>query len=212
MRALLIRHAESASNAGLATESPSSNPLTAYGHAHASALAAYWHRPLDLIVSSSYVRARASAEPLALRFPDVLTEMWDVHEWTQLQPKVYRGTTMKDRAPHLQAYWDRNDPLFVDGGPGSGAESFHQLLIRVQLFLGKLAQREEDDIAVFTHGHFMRAILWTLLDQGDGSPGSMHRFRAFTQAVSIPNLSLIPLSFVEKRWHIGMQEHFRNQP
>jgi 2,3-bisphosphoglycerate-dependent phosphoglycerate mutase len=207
-RALLIRHAESASNAGLATESPESNPLTEHGQAHADAFAAHWSRPLDLIVTSSYLRAKASSLPLAHRFPQVPSETWDIHEWTQLQSEKYRGTTMAQRSAPLKAYWDRNDILFVDG---PGAESFHQLLKRVQLFFSKLAFRPEDELAVFTHGHFMRAVLWTLLDQGGSTPGSMKRFRSFTEAVSIPNLSLLPLSIVDMKWQVGQMEHFRTQ-
>ena len=202
----LIRHAESASNAGLATESPQSNPLTDKGREQAVRSAKNWNRPPTLIVRSSFVRAFDTAESLVKKFPDIPCEVWDVHEWTQLAPWKYKGTTPAQRHPKLKAYWDRNDPHYCDG---PGAESFNDLFTRVNDLFFRLALRPEQHIAMFTHGHFMRAILWHLLNQGGGkSNDSMRRFRSFTDAVNIPNLTTIPLRHQDDgHWYAGEPWH-----
>ncbi len=210
----LIRHAESASNAGLATESPQSNPLTDKGREHAERCARNWGAPPDLIIRSPFVRAYDTAEPLIKKFPTVPNEVWPVHEWTQLAPEKYRGTTQAQRHPKLKTYWDRNDPFFCDG---PGAEPFNELFTRVHgmflsledRFLRMPAQGQKSFVAVFTHGHFMRATLWHLLDQGGGKAAdSMRRFRAFTDAVGIPNLTALPLVGDHNgHWYVGEPEH-----
>src|SRR5690606_18862121 len=56
---------------------------------------------------------------------------------------------------------ERLDPAFVNGHDG---ESFRALIARVRAFLDRLAERPVDgEVAVFTHGIFMKAVLWSLL-------------------------------------------------
>src|SRR5271170_2253647 len=123
----LVRHAESASNAGLLTEQPGTYPITAQGQAQAERFAASWGEPPDLIVTSPYVRTQMTAEPFRKRFPDVPHEIWQVQEWTFLCPDHYKGTTFESRKPHVRKFWERNDPAYRDG---SGAESFLDLFFR----------------------------------------------------------------------------------
>lgn len=66
-RVRLIRHAESAANAGLATTAPDSIPLTQSGHFQAQTSADSIMFAPDLIISSPFERAVATAKPTAER-------------------------------------------------------------------------------------------------------------------------------------------------
>jgi broad specificity phosphatase PhoE len=167
-RAWLIRHGESESNAGLPTNGPAISPLTATGRAQAERVARLFTEPPALIVASSFVRARQTAEPTRRRFPDVPYEEWPVQEFTYLGSLHGPATTTAQRRPHALAYWERCDPCQVNGGDG---ESFADLLDRVDEVLGRLTVRSEGLAAVFTHGLFMRALTWSVLT-GRGRPAA----------------------------------------
>lgn len=82
----LIRHAQSAANAGLATTAPDSIPLTELGRTQAQILADHIASPPDLIISSPFERAIHTALALANRYPPVPLEIWAVEEFTYLSP------------------------------------------------------------------------------------------------------------------------------
>ncbi|HKC86457.1 MAG TPA: phosphoglycerate mutase family protein, partial [Blastocatellia bacterium] len=115
----LIRHAESAGNAGLTTSRPDTIPLTGKGIDQASRLADSFTRPPTLIVTSPYIRTQQSARPTIERFPAVRREQWPVQEFTYLAPARYQDTTDADRWPFAEKYWSRCDPHYIDG---EGAE------------------------------------------------------------------------------------------
>lgn len=74
----LVRHAQSAANAGLATTSPDSIPLTELGHSQAQILADHIASPPGLIISSPFECAIHTALPLANRYPQMPLEIWAV--------------------------------------------------------------------------------------------------------------------------------------
>lgn len=101
----LVRHGESAANAGAVTTDPASIPLTEAGRGQArSTAAAIMQRP-NLIVVSSYLRTRQTTAPSIERFPDVPVETWPVQEFTYLSPGRCAGTTTAQRRPLVEAYW-----------------------------------------------------------------------------------------------------------
>lgn len=100
----LIRHAESAANAGLVTTAPDTIPLTDHGRSQAIALAETISVVPDLIVSSPFERAKATALPTAHRFGHVPVEIWAVEEFTYLSHGRFAGTTQADRKPRADAY------------------------------------------------------------------------------------------------------------
>jgi probable phosphoglycerate mutase len=196
----LVRHAESHSNAGLPTEEPGTYPITDAGRLQAERFALAWgERPPQLVVTSPYVRTQLTAAPFRERFPQVPHETWQVQEWTFLCPKLYRGTTFDGRRPHVREFWERNEPTYIDG---EGSESFVQLFERVRRMLAQVSARPEESIVAFTHGHFMRAVLWSMLQEPlPSTPAAMRRFRAFTEAVEVPNLARIVLRDIGG-WHL----------
>lgn len=150
----LIRHAESEGNAGLPTNDPASIPLTHHGYEQAAALAATFTTAPDLIIVSPFIRTQQTAAPLIARFPEVPVEKWAVQEFTYLNPNKYLGTTETQRGTFAQGYWQRCDPHWNDGG---GAESFTDLITRIDALEVRLKQYVGTEIAIFTHGYFIKA-------------------------------------------------------
>ncbi|MEU6038584.1 histidine phosphatase family protein [Actinomadura sp. NPDC047616] len=198
----LIRHGQSESNAGLPTNGPGAAPLTALGREQAARMAAAFTAPPDLVVSSPFVRARQTAQATLDRFPDVPYEEWPVQEFTYLGALHAHRTTAEQRQPFARAYWERCDPAHVSGGDG---ESFRELITRARAFLDRLAERPEDGlITVFTHGIFMRAVIWTLFSGvTDPDAAAMRSYRRFQGACDIPNCAVTEL------WRPNGQHGFR---
>lgn len=190
-RVWFIRHGQSESNAGLATQSAGSARLTDRGRAQAEQVAAAFPAAPDLVVVSPYERAIATARPAIDRFPGAAVATWPVEEFTYLSAATRRGTDNDSRRPLVRAYWDRSDPHLVDG---EGAESFAGFLERVQGALDRLAARDEPFTAVFGHGLFQRALLWLLLvGPVDPTPAAMGACRAFATGTPTPNGSISQL-------------------
>ncbi len=203
-RIYLVRHAESYSNAGIPTESPVTNPITNQGRNDAVRFAQTWwadHAP-DLIVTSPFLRTKMTADPMRIRYPHVPHEEWRVEEFTPLAHSKYKGTTHEGREPEVARYWARNDPDYVDG---EGAESLRvNLFGRVWDFV-RICERRlpEETILVFTHGQFMKAVLWRVLfgTSTVSTPSVMAQFYHFSQAIQIPNLAVLELNF-NGQWSI----------
>ena len=189
----LIRHGESVSNANLRTSHPAESALTEVGFRQANQIAAAFVDEPDLIVVSSYLRARQTAVPTLARFPHVPQEEWPVHEFTYLHPIRYEGTTGEERRPLALAYWERSDPHEKEGG---GGESFAELLTRVQETVTCLRQHPAQFITVFSHGLFLRALIWSVLTGiTEANPKTMKRYSHFTQAAQIANGAIIKAHF-----------------
>jgi probable phosphoglycerate mutase len=195
IRAFLIRHGQSESNAGLRSSDPGSTPLTPAGHRQAEQVARALPDVPALIVTSSYLRAQQSAQPTIRRFPATARQEWPVHEFTYLGDLHGRFTTHGEREPYIRAYWDQADPDHAS----TGAESFTGLLQRSTDCLNRLSAQESGPVVVFTHGFFLRAVAWSLLT-GISRPDhdQMLSFRHFASRYRIPNASV-----VELRWTSG---------
>lgn len=186
-----IRHAQSEANAGLPTSDPANIAITERGRTQAECVARFFSAPPARIVTSAFLRTRQTAAPTIARFPEVPRDEWPIHEFTYLAPGPLRGTTAAQRRPLVDAFWTRCDPHHCDG---EGAESFAALLGRVGDAVARLEQSSEPTLAVFTHGQFLRALLWSLLiDANPCDAESMVRFRRFAAEVSIPNAAILPL-------------------
>ncbi|WP_414939845.1 histidine phosphatase family protein [Amycolatopsis sp. cmx-11-51] len=191
-RVWLIRHGESETNAGLPGGEPGASALTELGRRQAVEVAESWAEPPRLIVTSPFLRARQTAEPTIERFPGAEREEWPVQEFTFLGELHGLVTTTAIRRPHTEAYWDRADPHHAV----NGAESFAGLVARTQEFLARVGEREPGPIAVFTHGLFIRAVMWSLLT-GTTTPDSeaMRGFRTFADTYPVPNGDITELRY-----------------
>lgn len=199
----VVRHGESEANAGLPSTSPDATLLTTKGHKQAYKFAEIFYESWTefrvqtpgLFVTSKYIRTKQTAAPTFTCFDHVPREEWPVEEFTYLDPSKYVGSTVTEREPHVKAWWERADPEYRDGG---GAESFADLLLRVRNLVNVLRDRKEDMTVIFSHGRFMRALLWfTLFEPGEPTRAMMCRFQQFDAVVPVPNATVLPMFFGE---------------
>lgn len=189
-----IRHGESESNAGMATTGTMQVALTALGHEHARKASSIFSTAPDLIVTSTYTRANQTAQYTIDLFPHAPVETWNTHEFNYLSRL---GTsTMEERRPRARAYWELNDPTFVDG---DDAESFASFIGRIQTMQTEI-QKRSGFIAIFGHGFFMKGLLWShLINSYDVNAEYMRRFYAFHKTFEIPNGAVIKGEYLPDR-------------
>ena len=155
----LVRHGESAANAGAATLDHASIPLTEKGIEQAKRVAQSVGRAPELIVVSPFSRARATADATISVFPEALIETWPIEEFTYLDPTRCVNTTVAQRKAWVDQYWANANPSYIDG---EGAESFLKFVGRARSFLDRLTTLPAKDILVFSHGQFLNAVAWLI--------------------------------------------------
>lgn len=155
----LIRHGESAANAGQATLDHATIPLTLNGFEQAHLVALSFNHVPALIVASPFTRAHSTAMATAAAFPHIPFETWPIQEFTYIEPARCINTTVAQRRDWVEGYWAKSDPAFTDG---EGAESFLDFISRAQSFLSRLADHPAHDIAVFSHGQLINAVAWLI--------------------------------------------------
>lgn len=188
-----VRHGESEANAGLPTTHPTTTQLTERGHHQAQQIARAVTTPPDLIVTSPYWRTKQTAQPTIARFPAATQQEWRVQEFTYLCPDRYQNTTVHERRPFSDAYWQRCDPMHVDG---VGAESFADLMQRVQDVHHQLNKLDAKFVLIFSHGRFMRAFLWSCLTHSlEVNAQRFRQFYAFINAFAVPNGAILPVQW-----------------
>ena len=196
-----IRHGESISNANLPTSHPADSELTPRGHEEARYVAQAFREKPQLLVVSPFRRARQTARPTIARFDPIESKEWPVHEFTYLAPHHYDGTTGEERRPAAIAYWERNDPTYKDNDE---AESFAELMERVTRLTERLHAQTADFIVVFSHGLFLRALLWSLLaNQRQPTPANMQRYSHFVRAVRWRNGAICEAHFHNNSVQLG---------
>lgn len=181
----LIRHGESAANAGIASLDHASIPLTPKGVEQARLVAGSFVQAPDLIVASPFSRAQATAIQTVAAFPSVPFEIWPIQEFTYLEPARCTSTTVADRREWVEAYWAKADPGFTDG---EGAESFLDFIARAQSFLKRLVEHPARDIVAFSHGQVINAVAWLIERKPLGIDGeAMVDWREYEIANHVPN-------------------------
>ena len=147
-----IRHGESQANAGEIVDDTRTVQLTRKGWDQAYDVARLIPSAPDLIVATPLMRTQQTALPARQRFPDAAYEIWPLQEFANLSRENYEGKTAAQRAPLVNAFWDRNDPYHIDG---KGGESFADMVSRIKDGMTRLRMREEDFTVVFAHGWIM---------------------------------------------------------
>lgn len=121
----LIRHGESAANAGEPTRDHASIPLTAKGMEQARMVDQSITSAPGLILASPFLRVQAPALTTTALYPDTAFETWPIHEFTYLAPARCVDTTLAQRRGWVGTNRARSDLAFSDG---EGAESFIDLV------------------------------------------------------------------------------------
>jgi broad specificity phosphatase PhoE len=189
----LIRHGESAANAGFPSTTPAAIPLTEAGWNQASRISLAFEQAPSLIVTSSYLRAIQTAKPTIERFPITPLETWDVHEFTYLSPEKLGNTSKAERQPLVDSFWANCDPNYCDG---TDAESFTDFLRRIKLMKDKLMAVNQGFVAIFCHGFVIKAMLWAnLMNSFTATTENMRNFYMFHTSFSLMNGAIIEGQF-----------------
>jgi broad specificity phosphatase PhoE len=197
MQLWLVRHGESTANAGERTDSPGATPLTEKGHAQAKRFAEGFNVTPKLVVVSPFIRTRQTAAPLLEKFSLTPIER-PIQEWIYLDPAKYAGTTWAERQADARHYMETAGPDDRE----RGAESFSDLLIRVDDFLEEMATHvHSGPIVAFSHGRFIQAVLWSLqnpiVDQD-----ALRSFWTFIKGRDIENLGAVGLALIDGAWQV----------
>lgn len=199
----LIRHGESAANAGEPSLDHATIPLTQRGIEQANLVASSFAHAPDLIISSSFFRAQSTAMATIAKFVGIPHETWGIQEFTYLEPARCTGTTVAQRRDWVEVYWAKANPEFVDG-PGS--ESFLEFISRAQSFLNRVADHPAQDIVVFSHGQFINAVAWLIERtslQIDGR--AMAEWREYEITNHVPNCGGYILSkHLDDTWRVSV--------
>ena len=183
----LIRHGESAANAGEATLYHATITLTSKGVEQGKMVARSFIQSPALIIASPFSRALATAKATVAAFPSTPFETWPIHEFMYLEPSRCINTTVAQRRGWVDAYWAKADPSFTDG---EGAESFLDFIARAQSFLDRLAEHPAQDIAVFSHGQLINAVAWLVECRPQKIDGqAMAEWREYEITNHVPNCS-----------------------
>ncbi|QXG47478.1 histidine phosphatase family protein [Pseudomonas viridiflava] len=200
----LIRHGESAANAGGASLDHATIPLTQRGIEQANLVARSFAQAPDLIVASPFSRAQSTAKATVASFMDVPLETWPIHEFTYLEPARCANTTVAERRRWVEAYWARSDPAFVDG---AGAESFLDFISRARSLLDRLSDHPALDIAVFAHGQIINALAWLIERNPQSIDGpAMADWREYEIINHVPNCGGYTLTKTtdETTWRVSI--------
>jgi broad specificity phosphatase PhoE len=199
-RIILVRHGQSVTNAGGRAADQVSNPLTELGRAQAREFAERLDCRPTLLVTSPFLRAQQTSEPLRQRFPDVPVEEWPIQEFSFLNSALHRGTSEADRESHVVSYWQREDPAYINGPE---AESFTMFLDRAREAIHRLATRDPGGcIVVFTHGFFMQAFRLALLFPKATDAELMANFQRFHFLNLIQNIGSLEFEVHDGKIHL----------
>ncbi|MEJ8847215.1 histidine phosphatase family protein [Variovorax rhizosphaerae] len=185
----LVRHGESAANAGLPTSEPELIPLTPRGRAQAAQLAQLLAVRPAAIVTSEYIRAIDTARPLATRHGLDYSRHALLNEFVTLDPASVAGTGTKERRPLIDSYWTQGDPRLR---MGPGAETFMEFAQRADDYRPQLDALPHHTV-VFGHGMWFAMLLWRTLNFPVADRLSMKSFRQFQIGLPMPNCAVYEL-------------------
>lgn len=176
MSIYLIRHAQSLGNVNGRAESHASIPLTEVGHLQAQGLTKLLPKA-DRIFISAFIRTRLTAEPILQR-DGISPEILDIHEFSYLSDLRCKNTTLEERKPWVDEYWNRAE---VDWITSAGAESFSNFYQRVEVLIQLLdvlkTEYQDRHLLVFSHGQFLQLFKMITEEKRQLSSELMRDFR-----------------------------------
>ena len=189
----LIRHAQSAANAGGTGLPDREIPLSAKGVRQAAELACRLPANCRAFISDMR-RTHETAAPYCARH-DVRPEILPcLNEFSYLPFAAVQGLDASARKPLAHAYWQRADPHFC---AGSGADTFAEFDGRVSDFLHHTWPGLPHGSLLFGHGIWITLLAWRLSGNLAESGADMAAFRAFQSSLHIANASVWRLDGTE---------------
>jgi broad specificity phosphatase PhoE len=184
-----VRHAQSLGNAEAVFQPPDS-PLSEIGRGQAVRIAERISKlPIQALISSTFLRAKQTAEVISKAaglepyYCDLFVE--------RIKPTSINGKPYEDG--EANAIWkDWNESLYTSGMRVADGENFDDLVARAGRALAYLEGREEDTLAMVTHGYFLRtAVARAIL--GDLLCGEV--FRRFQRIGGLENTGLTVMRY-----------------
>ena len=188
----LIRHAQSAANAGGISLPDREIPLSAEGARQAAKLACRLPENRHVFVSEMR-RTHETATPYCARHgvrPEILPCL---NEFSYLPFAAVQGLDASARKLLAEAYWQRADPHFRAGG----ADTFAEFNGRVSDFLHHAWMGLPHGSLLFGHGIWIALLAWRLAGNRAETGADMAAFRAFQSSLHIANASVWRLDGTE---------------
>lgn len=199
---LLVRHGQSASNAGGITMAHALIPLTDLGRQQACDLANCLPASPPRILASPFLRAMDTARPYADRVGLPIEPEPLLQEFDMIDPALIAGMDQAQRRPIAHANWAEGDP---DKQLGIHAESFRAFHGRVRRFLAHVAPTLPDGTVCFGHGIWIGMSAWQLLGFTSIDDKAMRQFRRFQSGLTLPNGVVYRLSeLASGAWSLRM--------
>lgn len=184
MRAYIVRHAESTSNARRVHQTPAAT-LSAVGRRQARLLAQRLHAvPVDLILSSPYERARRTAAALACRqsCPLTLTPLLvEIKRPTEIEGRHYDDPAALAITSAIRGHSDDETWRYSDEEPFVAARE------RARRCLAYLHSLTARTVIVVTHGRFMTMLLGVIVYGADVRPRD---FAALRRHLAVSNTGI----------------------
>lgn len=173
----LVRHGQSADNVAPVFQSPDS-PLNEVGRRQAESIAGRISKlSFDALISSSFQRARETAEVIGKmagrepEFSDLFVE--------RVKPASINGKPYEDeQANSTWRAWEKS--LYTPGMRVEDGENFDDLVARADKALAFLQNRKERSLVVVTHGYFLTTIVARVLLDDTLSGESFRNFQRST--------------------------------
>lgn len=184
MKLYLVRHGQSEGNALCIYQDPSVG-LSELGVSQSTVLAVRFRKvPVDLIMVSSYERAKQTAEIISktvnvpVQASDLLVEL--------KRPGVLVGRSMDE--PEVMKIRESIEVNAHDPNwRYSDEETFFDFKKRAQTFLEQLKSLPKENVLVVTHGLFIKMIVCVMTHGDDLTPDL---YRAFLKTFAIENTSI----------------------
>ena len=178
---ILVRHGQTAANAGGRLLGRADLPLTSLGRRQAAAVSSALS-PLSVarVVTSPLLRCRETAEALALPVPAEVDD-----RWIELDYGEYEGVPLGSVPAAVWARW-RAEPEWAP----AGGESLVNVARRVREACGELAGGDGTgrDVVVVSHVSPIKAAVAWAVGAGDDAP-----WRMFLDVAAISRIAVGPL-------------------
>ncbi len=199
----LVRHGQSAHNIAPVFQAADAM-LSPEGEHQAEVVAERLSQvPFEVLVSSPLPRAHQTAELIAAKtkhevvFSDLFVE--------RRKPKAVEGKPYTDKeAARIWREW--SEDLYIPGlsRDRHDGETYDDLIARTGAALQFLLDRPEAQLAVVTHGYFLRTIMARVL-LGDNLNGTL--LRRFQELMNVANTGITVLKYKEAfeqphRWRV----------
>lgn len=168
-----VRHGQTVANSGK-TFQGATEELSEKGRDQAQTVAERFTRiPIDIILSSTYVRAHDTAKAIHAK-TKVPLEMTDLAV-ERKRPSIIHGKSHEDKDAKLINATTFREGWLARNPRHSDEETFDDVIDRARKLKKLLEERSEENIVVVSHGGFKRMFLAYILFGEDVTPQEMFK-------------------------------------